>query len=83
MPNLNQINRSIPEEIAHLGAEPKDAYGVDEFCARHGISRAFLYLLWRRGEGPAYMQLGGRRVISKEAGAEWRRRMERQPEAVA
>ena len=47
-----------------------DAYGVDEFCRRHDISRAYLYLLWRRGEGPRYMQVGARRLISKEAGAD-------------
>jgi hypothetical protein len=29
----------------------RDAYGVDDFCKRHGISRAYLYLLWRRGQG--------------------------------
>ncbi len=53
----------------------RDAYGVDDFCTRHGISRAFLYLLWRRGEGPAYMQVGGRRIIAKEAATDWRQRM--------
>jgi hypothetical protein len=60
-----------------------DAYGVDEFCKRHGISRAFLYLLWHRDEGPRFMQVGARRLISKEAAADWRRSMERQPQAAA
>lgn len=61
----------------------KDAYGVDAFCERHDISRAYLYLLWKRGEGPAFMQVGARRLISKEAGAEWRRKLERAPQVVA
>jgi hypothetical protein len=63
--------------------QERDAYGVDEFCARNGISRAFLYLLWRRGEGPRYMQVGARKMISKEAGAEWRRDCEKTPVASA
>ncbi len=45
--------------------DPKDAYGVQEFCDRNGISRAFLCLLWRRGDGPRFLQLGTRRLISK------------------
>jgi hypothetical protein len=61
----------------------RDAYGVDEFCKRHGISRAYLYLLWRRGAGPRYMQVGARRLISKEAAADWRRSTERQAQAAA
>jgi hypothetical protein len=63
--------------------EPKDAYGVQEFCDRNGISRAFLYLLWRRGDGPRFLQLGTRRLISKEAGADWRRSLEQTPAAAA
>ena len=54
----------------------RDAYGVDEFCKRHGISRAYLYILWRRDEGPRFMQLGTRRLISREASADWRRARE-------
>jgi hypothetical protein len=61
----------------------RDAYGVDDFCKRHGISRAYLYLLWRRGQGPHFMQLGTRRLISKEAGSDWRKAMEQAPLAAA
>ena len=53
-----------------------DAYGVAEFCRRHGISRGYLYSLWRRGEGPRFMQAGDRRIITREAGADWRRELE-------
>jgi predicted DNA-binding transcriptional regulator AlpA len=53
-----------------------DAYGVEDFCKRHGFSRAYLYLLWKRGTGPRFMQVGSRRLISKEAAADWRRSME-------
>jgi hypothetical protein len=58
-------------------SDDRDAYGVEEFCKRHGISRAYLYLLWRRGEGPRFMQVGARRLISKEAAADWRKASEK------
>ena len=56
--------------------DERDADGVKEFCRRHGISRGFLYSLWRRGQGPRFMQAGDRRIISREAGADWRRELE-------
>jgi hypothetical protein len=49
---------------------------VAQFCERHRISRAFLYVLWAQGRGPRYMQVGTRRLISDEAAAAWRRQME-------
>jgi hypothetical protein len=58
-----------------MGTDDLDAFSVEEFCQRHGISRAFLYLLWRRGDGPCFMQVGTRRLISREAAGEWRARM--------
>jgi hypothetical protein len=61
----------------------QDAAGVEVFCRRHGISRAYLYLLWRRGDGPRYMQVGARRLISKEAALDWRRGLEQAPKAAA
>jgi predicted DNA-binding transcriptional regulator AlpA len=71
MPNLNLINRAVPEGLAD-----RDALQVNEFCYAHGISRAMLYNLWKVGRGPRYMQIGTRRLISREAGAAWRREME-------
>jgi hypothetical protein len=60
-----------------------DAYGVDTFCKRHGFSRAYLYLLWKRGDGPRFMQVGARRLISREAASDWRRQMEQVPKVAA
>ncbi len=48
-------------DVEHYG------YGIEDFCKRHGFSRAYLYLLWRRGEGPRFMQVAARRLISREA----------------
>ena len=53
----------------------RDAYGVAEFCRRHGISRGYLYAQWRRGR----VRASCARVIGgsfPEAGADWRRELE-------
>ena len=52
------------------------AFSIPEFCCRHGISRAHFYNLSKSGQGPALMRVGRRTLISAEAAAEWRRRME-------
>jgi predicted DNA-binding transcriptional regulator AlpA len=53
------------------------AFSIPEFCRWHGISRAHFYNLSKSGDGPAVMRVGRRTLISAEAAAEWRRRMER------
>jgi predicted DNA-binding transcriptional regulator AlpA len=53
-----------------------DAYSVDEFCNSHRISRTNFYRLKRRGEAPQTMKVGARTLISREAAARWRLRME-------
>ena len=52
------------------------AFSIPEFCRRHGISRAHFYNLSKSGQGPALMRVGRRTLVSAEAAAEWRRRME-------
>ena len=42
----------------------------------HGISRAHFYNLSKSGAAPITMRVGRRTLISTEAAAEWRRRME-------
>jgi hypothetical protein len=53
------------------------AYTIDEFCFVHRISRRTFYGLLNRGEGPALMHVGSKKLISTEAAAKWRRRRER------
>jgi predicted site-specific integrase-resolvase len=53
-----------------------DAMTIDEFCARHSISRTTIYLLWQLGTGPRYMTINGHRRISREAAAAWRHERE-------
>lgn len=61
-------------------ATPPDppVYSVPAFCEAHGISRGYLYELWARGDGPRRMKVGRRTLVSRDAAAEWRRRMEAQ-----
>ena len=59
-----------------MDAQATVARHVDGFCRDHGISRAHFYNLLKRGDGPVIMKVGRRTLISAEAAAEWRKRME-------
>jgi predicted DNA-binding transcriptional regulator AlpA len=74
-----------PERLAASGSirvaaaiQPGEmlAFSIPEFCRRHGISRAHFYNLSRNGAAPTVMRVGRRTLISAEAAAEWRLRME-------
>ncbi len=52
------------------------AMSVAEFCIRHSITKPTFYEMFKRGLGPKIMKVGARTLISMEAAAEWRRRME-------
>ena len=52
------------------------AYSIPQFCSAHSISRALFYLLLKEGRAPLVMKVGRRTLISTEAAAAWRRRME-------
>jgi hypothetical protein len=58
----------------------RDALNVAEFCRSHGISRGLFYLAQRDGIGPRVMRVRNRVLISAEAAAEWRGRMEARAE---
>jgi predicted DNA-binding transcriptional regulator AlpA len=51
----------------------KQALSIPEFCAAHGLSRSFYFILRKDGLGPREMRVGGRVLISREAAADWRR----------
>ncbi len=57
------------------------ALSVAQFCAAHDLSRALFYQLVKDGKGPTLMHVGRRTLISHEAAAAWRRRMEQTPAA--
>ena len=56
---------------------------VDEFCHAHRISRGTFYNLLKDNRGPSIMKIGARTLVSSEAAAAWRRRMEQQTLAAA
>lgn len=49
------------------------AYTISEFCRAHTISRGHFYTLRRRGLGPDVAELLGRRIVTHEAAARWRK----------
>jgi predicted DNA-binding transcriptional regulator AlpA len=62
---------------AHIQAvADPPVFSVPAFCEAHGISRGYLYQLWSEGAGPRRMKVGRRTLISRDAAAAWRRRME-------
>lgn len=52
-------------------------FSVREFCQAHRISRALFYRLAKDGRAPRTAKVGRRTLISQEAAADWRCRMER------
>jgi predicted DNA-binding transcriptional regulator AlpA len=54
----------------------REALTIPEFCVAHHISRSLFYSLQRENKGPRLMKLRKRTLITLEAAAEWRRRME-------
>jgi predicted DNA-binding transcriptional regulator AlpA len=55
------------------------ALSISDFCKQHSISRALFYRALKEGWAPKIMKCGKRTLISIEAAAEWRRKMETQP----
>jgi len=54
----------------------KQSCSIAEFCEQHGISRSMFYLLRGQGKAPRVMKVGRRTLVSAEAAAEWRKKME-------
>lgn len=54
----------------------KSAATVPQFCDGHNISRTHFYELIKQGKAPRLMKVGRRTLISQEAAADWRRRIE-------
>jgi len=51
---------------------------VPAFCVDHGVSRSLFYRLIKEGRGPRLTKIARRTLISAEAAAEWRAKMERE-----
>ena len=61
----------------------RGAFSIAEWCRYRGICPATFYNHLQRGEMPAVVKIGRRTIITAEADAEWRLRMERQSVAGA
>jgi len=60
-------------EINYQSVQPC-ADSVDQFCVDHNISKATFYNLLKEGTGPETFKVRNRRLVSKEAGARWRKK---------
>ena len=60
------------KQRSRLDPDPA-AFTIPEFCRAHKISRGHFYVLRRRGLGPDVAELLGRRIITQEAAARWRK----------
>lgn len=49
---------------------------VEEFCSRNLIGRSTFFGLRRKGLGPAIMRIGTKVLVTIEAEADWRRKMQ-------
>ena len=49
---------------------------IEEFAARHRISKQFYYKLRAAGQGPTEIRIGSRVLISKDAAEAWRSKLE-------
>lgn len=58
------------------GYAPWAAQTVPQFCDGHNISKTHFYELNKQGRGPRLMKVGRRTLVSAEAAADWRKRME-------
>jgi diketogulonate reductase-like aldo/keto reductase len=67
----------------HIGDEEMEATSIETFCRRHGISVASYYNLRAQGLAPREAFVGGRRLITKESAARWRRDREGFSEAAS
>jgi hypothetical protein len=62
-------------EITEAGMNA-EAVSISTFCRENAISPATFYNLRKRGKAPRTLLVGRRRLVSREAAAEWRRAME-------
>jgi len=63
----------MSSEQANRQSDP-DAFSIQEFCERHGISQSFYHKLRNQGLGPRTLRLGSRVLITREDARQWRKR---------
>ena len=69
-------SQAIPSEESERSYVNQPAlYTIPEFIKAHRISRGKFYLMCKAGNGPAFVQIGTRRLISFEEAAAWRQKL--------
>jgi DNA-binding phage protein len=67
--------------VTALDNVSRQSFSVSEFARRNGLSRTFIYKLWKEGRGPAFCQIGAVRRITREQEAAWLRLFEQRSTA--
>jgi hypothetical protein len=62
-------------KIRRVSVTGRKAFTIDEFCERHGISRAFFYKLKNQGKAPRVTEIDAKRLIMEESETAWREAM--------
>ncbi len=60
-----------------------EVYSLNHFCKTHGISRGTFYNLVKEGRAPRIARVGRKVLITREAAAEWRSKIEKRSDPVA
>ena len=69
--------KAVVETLSRLGEQDdRGSFTIVEWCRRHGISIATYYNLKAAGQAPEEAVVRGRRLVTKEAAAKWRRERE-------
>ena len=71
---ISPVARSKTTGRSRIGSTEADAFSIAEFCQRHGISISMFYKMRAQDPKsvPREIHVGTRRLISKEAAADWR-----------
>lgn len=61
-----------PKKPPSIPISDPPVYTIEEFCEVHRLSRAFFYVLRKRGQAPDLLHAGNRVLIAGEAARAWR-----------
>lgn len=64
---------NVLPKVKHATPDHLDAYTIKEFCRRHMLTAFLFYKMQREGLAPRVMVVGGRKFITAEAAAKWRK----------
>jgi hypothetical protein len=71
---LGKIAGELNVELAMQQNPEPASYSVAAFCKAHSLCRASFYKLLKAGRAPAFIRVGRKILISREAAQAWRNR---------